>query len=203
MTSRCISCKREIAKSQKDCYICGSQQNYFIYYLKPLFSIFILLLVVAWFANGELDKRILDFQANQENEKLQNAIQVGKDEERLNDNVNLLKVENEALKDKINLQNLEIAKGSSNSSDNQKLLDKEKGRTNWLRKENSRFAVKIKSLTEHIANLEKQLLVDSNAVLSPVKKESAPEGSIDDKSVSPPILNNPESQSLEDSDTTL
>ncbi len=34
MANICINCKREIASGQKSCYLCGSTQSYFRYYLK-------------------------------------------------------------------------------------------------------------------------------------------------------------------------
>ena len=92
------------------------------------------------------------------------------------------------LKIKIEQLQTSIASDSSNTNDIQKTLTKEKARTKWLSRENSRFAQKIKDLTNHIATLEKDL--ESKSSQENQNNEEAP--MISSNSLSKSDINNTE-----------
>ncbi len=155
MSTRCIGCKREISKKQKDCYICGSSQNYLSYYSNNIIMLAIVVIVVGWISNRIIETKIESYQNSQLLENQESVKKFNKIRSKLNQQISIL--ENTKNLSQIEIDELKnsIAQGSSNSSETLKTLEKEKARSKWLSNENHKFSFKIKELTNHIATLEK------------------------------------------------
>ena len=154
MKNRCIGCKREIAKGQQQCYVCGLSQSYLRLYLIRGLIFFIILGMSAgiarWYANLSV-----------EGIKAENvALLAASDEQSMQQIRRLeakLKTANETL--------TSIQKSSTQSSEinNQFKLGldeanvravKAEERASWLSKENRRFKAKIKELSEQVSRLK-------------------------------------------------
>ncbi|PHS16314.1 MAG: hypothetical protein COA86_11775 [Kangiella sp.] len=156
MSTRCIGCKREIAKKQKDCYICGSSQNYLSHYSNNIIAIVILIVSAGIISNKIVDAKLENYRNTQLLNNQESVIKFDTIKSELNKQISNLKNSRYIAQSEIEELKASIAVGSSSSSDTLKALEKEKARSKWLSRENWGFSSKIKELTNHIARLEKQ-----------------------------------------------
>lgn len=62
MIKKCRACKREIAKDQKSCYICGAQQSFIGYHQKTALVVLVLVASCAAAGYWYLDKNIQEIK---------------------------------------------------------------------------------------------------------------------------------------------
>ncbi len=150
MAKHCIACKRDIAEGQQECYICGSSQSYTRYYLKGG-SIFLLLLgVTLWFSYQFFEKEAKQQAVNYElhaQSKLNDAT----------DRIERLKLQLEKARQETQLAQVSTVQNSENAVEEKLKLKqmelratKAEERASWLSKENRRFKVKVKELTDKL-----------------------------------------------------
>ena len=156
MSTRCIGCKREIAKKQKDCYICGSSQNYLSHYSNNIIALVIVIVSAGLISNKIVDTKIENYRNAQLSNKQESVIDFNTIKSELNEQISILENSRDIAQSEIEELKASIAVGSSSSNDTLKALEKEKARSKWLSRENWGFSSKIKELTNHIAKLEKQ-----------------------------------------------
>jgi len=156
MSTRCIGCKREIAKKQKDCYICGASQNYLSHYSNNIIALVIVIVSAGLISNKIVDIKIESYKNAQLLNNQESAIKFDAIKSGLNKQISTLESSKELAKYEIEELKASITEGSSSSNDTLKALEKEKARSKWLSRENWGFSSKIKELTNHIARLEKQ-----------------------------------------------
>lgn len=152
MAKHCIACKREIAKGQQECYICGSSQSYLRFYLKGVVFLFLLLGALGWVGYGYINQMAQQAEAEK-------AIQIES-----NMQVAAKKIEElESLLVRANqhIQKVEVnTVQSSEAADEEKLkledaekrAKKAEERAGWLSRENRRFKAKVEELTEQLSS---------------------------------------------------
>jgi len=155
MTKQCRSCKREIAKGQSICYICGSQQSFIRHHITNILLTFSLIGTVSAASYWYID---------------QSAKQADLDRLRLIESINAefakktqsLQLQLEQANQKIELAKTHAAQASNASTDinlkteaTEKRAKKAEERATWLSKENRRFKAKIKELNNKISDIQK------------------------------------------------
>ena len=156
MSARCIGCKREIAKKQKNCYICGSSQNYLSHYSNNVIALVIVIICAGLISNKIVESKTTEFRNTQLLNKQESVAEFDAIKSELNKQISSLENFRDIAQSEIEALKASIAVGSSSSNDTLKALEKEKARSKWLSRENWGFSSKIKELTNHIARLEKQ-----------------------------------------------
>jgi len=180
MARHCISCKREISKAQKECYICGASQSYLSFHKKTLVVFLILVSASAVLGYQYSEHRAL--------EKAQNE-------------ADLLDAQSKSFAKKLASLELQLAKALQKAADTQETLNttstnatnandaitqanlkvkeaeqkttKAEGRANWLNKENRRFKAEIKSLTDKLSEANQRATVSNSAQLNAASKVEA------------------------------
>lgn len=170
MLSHCINCKREIAKGQQHCPLCGSPQSYLNYYKKSILFGLVLFGGMAaasfWYIKQQAHQHRLDIIQLTEN-------QVKRSEGRVQE----LERQLQQIKQKLVLaeQQTSVAQMALSKSvkavteiqvklnDAEKIAIKAEGRASWLNKENKRFKAELKSLTNR-APVPEQSLDDNNEI---------------------------------------
>jgi chromosome segregation ATPase len=171
MTKTCISCKRDIAAGQSQCYICSAPQNIIRFYSRTiLFSLLLAITVIAsayWYFQqqsiNQLEGQTANFtlqqkQSEQQIEQLQqNLKQVHLDFNNLQQSNSNNSSQAEEQVSKFNLE-LKAAVEAS---------EKSQARSSWLSKENSRFKAKIAELEVQLSSKDPQSEQESS-----LKKQS-------------------------------
>ncbi len=158
MAKRCISCKRDLAKGQKTCFVCGSSQNIISYYFSSGVFILSVMLVAAlisyWYvqqANKEIDNSLIKLELAQQ--------QIEQAESRANLALSQLKslqqqtaqAKNEgqeAAKQALNQQaQAQIAAAEKKAEDAQKNV-------NWLSRQNTQLKQQVETLTQQLADAQ-------------------------------------------------
>lgn len=175
MTKQCRSCKREIAKGQSVCYICGSKQSFISHHILSILFTFGLIGTVSatsyWYVEQSAQ------QAITEQAKIVEAIKSESNKE-LQSLQQELDQANHALKlAKTNADQVNNAATDTNLK-TQKIEERAKkaeARAAWLSKENRRFKKKVKELNQKISDMQKpKSAISSNQLpnLSPDTKTS-------------------------------
>lgn len=152
MAKQCLRCKREIAKKQKECFVCGSTQNIISYYFGGGMLVVLLIVIASavsyWFisqANVELhenleqlDKANAQLMAAEEtaNQAIEQVKQARQDAELAQQQANQETQVN-------NQTNAEIAEAKEKALEAQKNV-------NWLSKQNKDFKAEVQRLTEQL-----------------------------------------------------
>ncbi|TQV87624.1 hypothetical protein [Aliikangiella coralliicola] len=159
MKNRCIGCKREIAKGQRECHICGSSQSFVRYHMKSGIIFLLLLGSLAWAAQWYINT------STKQAELKTNSL-VEKKTAQANARIQQLEAMLEAVNEKLAQADEKIkqaeASVSENSSQTNKLtaqlkskLDdaekrakKQEDRAGWLSRENRQLKAQIKKLSD-------------------------------------------------------
>lgn len=151
MTKHCITCKREIASGQQECYICGSSQSYVRYYLKGVIVFLVSLIIAVWFGYQYFENAAKQLQAN-------HAVLTQNKTKDASDRVKQLELLLEQANQKLQQAQVNSTQNSENAvedklkfDETEKRAKKAEERASWLSKENRRFKAKVKELTELLA----------------------------------------------------
>jgi TolA-binding protein len=166
MNKHCKGCKREITWGGKDCPFCGTGQNIVRYYLPHLVTLLFLASLATWVAYSYIEQTTEQIRQNV-TEQLQTQI---KAEQQQSEN---LKKQITQLQNELRSTQQQLSEFQTQQSNNfedaeakrqalqqqleeaQQEAERQKGRANWLGKENLRLKTELESLKQHIANLEK------------------------------------------------
>ena len=153
MKNQCIGCKREISRQQKNCYVCGSSQNYIRYHIKSLILIAVLLIgqtAYGYWYLGEVSEQnklkiatIIETQTNQIDSKIE---QMKILLQQANDEVDRYKSNSTQAEESVAQEKLKF------NSIEKRAVDAE-SRARWLSTENRRFQAKIKSLSDELSSI--------------------------------------------------
>jgi len=174
MANQCIGCKREISRKQKNCYICGSSQNYIRHHIKSILLVATLLIgqiTYGYWYLGQIVEQteikmaeLSKVEANKTDsqlEKLRILLQ------QANDEVERFKSNSTQAKESIAQEKLKFDEVEKKASDAE-------SRARWLNKENRKFQAKIKELSDELSLLKNSIA--ENVVptqISQVPKEQA------------------------------
>ncbi len=169
MANHCRSCKREISSNHATCYICGSSQNFILYYLKKSFLvlsfIIVILLFFYWSVNNnkeQVESQKLQLEQNKTNELIKQLQESQRQLKIVEENFSDIKQEVVRLNNSAKKQ-LKLQKEAEKKS-----IKVQKG-NNWLAKENKQLKLKIKQLESQSNNISYTKKTDSsNIKLSPL-----------------------------------
>ncbi len=160
MANNCINCKREIAKGQSKCYICGSSQNYLSYYLNRILISIVLLSLLAALSFWYVDKTAKAKQLHQ-------AQLASVKKQEIDSRVQELQIQLDQANDKIRQAEANAELNTSTDAQVKVKLDelearatKAEERAGWLGRENRRFKAKVKELNDKITTSKQQALAN-------------------------------------------
>jgi len=174
MTKQCRSCKREIAKGQSVCYICGSKQSFISHHIVSILFTFGLIGTVSaasyWYIEQSSQQSILDSAKIIESIKSESS-------QKLQDLQLALDQANQALE----LAKTNAAQASNAATDTnlktqeiEERAKKAESRATWLSKENRRFKNKVKELNDKISDMQKSnTTINANQAANSISSSSS------------------------------
>lgn len=191
MSKHCTGCKREISWGQKDCPFCGTSQSRIRQFLPYLTAVAVILGAAFWFGTLFLDQSIskireqvqheMSTQLEAERETIQNLNQqvadlrqqlAASDSELIklksqqSSSINEAQAENESLKNQLQTAQQEA--------------ERQKGRANWLGRENVKLKDEVDSLKQQLTELQQRQSQSLVPQISPplsTTKEDDPQSS--------------------------
>lgn len=154
MSNYCIGCKRELAKGQEDCHICGAPQSYFKFYFKSGLFFIIAMTSVAAYGFWYVEQVSLKLEIEKNNQATTISAEFN---EKINQlELSLAKVQEELQQSKE--AGSEVSKAADQEKEKLAAVEeratKAEARASWLSKENSRFRNQIAQLETKVKELE-------------------------------------------------